>query len=163
MTPFLFRHRDRMLALWALGCLVLSLPPRGWPLSLVPLAAGSALRVWSRRYIGPHSRGREFAAPYRCVGGPYRFLAHPLYAANLLVAAGLALQLRGPEAGALACLAGPSLLYAFLARAEGIALRRADPPVRRDPLAPGSARLRSEWASHLPALLAWLLLGAFAR
>lgn len=162
MTPFLFRHRDRLLAVWGAGFLVLAWPPRGFGASLLPLLAGAALRLWARAHIGPHSRGRNLFAPVRCAGGPYALLPHPLYAANLLVVSALALQAAGPTVAAAAAVAGPALLYVVLARAEDRHLRAANPPVRSEALPWNQRRLASEWASLLPPSALWILLWMLA-
>ncbi len=162
MIAFLFRHRDRLLGLWGIGFLVLAWPPRGMPSSLFLLVGGITLRLWARAHIGPHSRGRNLSAPMRCTGGPYAFLAHPLYVANLLVVAGLALQIAGLSLATVAALAGPTLLYALLGRAESRHLRETSPPDRFHPLPWAQRRMASEWASLLPPLVLWLALGALA-
>lgn len=162
-ATWLFRHRDRLVAAWGLLAVVLSWPPRGWLPSLVPLLAGVALRLWARAHIGPHSRGRILASPERCAGGPYRILAHPLYAANLLSILALALSLVGPSLSALLVLAGPAALYAVLARAETRRLRALDPPVRTTALPRSERRLRSEWASIAPPSALWLLFQIASR
>jgi len=162
VTAFLFRHRDRLLALWGAGFLALGWPPRGMPASVVLLAAGAALRLWARAHIGPHSRGRNLSAPVRCAGGPYALLRHPLYAANLLAIAALAFQTAGPSVGAALALVGPVALYAVLGRAESRHLDTLNPPVRTAPLPWDQRRMGSEWASLLPPALLWIALGAFA-
>lgn len=162
MIAYLFRHRDRLLGLWGIGFLGLMWPPRGMPSSLFLLVGGITLRLWARAHIGPHSRGRNLSAPVRCAGGPYAFLDHPLYAANLLVVASLALQVAGPTVAAVAALAGPTLLYALLGRAESRHLLETSPPVRTRPLPWVQRRMASEWASLLPPLALWLALGALA-
>ncbi len=159
---FLFRHRDRLLALWGIVAAVLAWPPRAAPWSVILLGCGFALRLWARAHIGPHSRGRSLEAPERCAGGPYRFLAHPLYAANLLVLSALAFVLAGPGIAALAVMSGPAALYVVLGRAESRHLRDAAPPVRTSPLPRAARRLRSEWASLLPPLALWAALQALA-
>lgn len=157
----LFKHRDRLLVAWCLITCLPLLPPKGWLPSLAPLLAGLALRLWARTYIGPHSRGRSLAAPYRVVGGPYRWLAHPLYVANLLVLAGLFLHTTGPVWRVLIPFAGPVVLYILLGRHESRHLARTDPETTDAPLAPGSRRLLSEWASTLPPLALWLALSGW--
>lgn len=158
----LFRHRDRLVAAWGLGAFVLSWPPRGWLPSLLPLLAGFALRLWARAHIGPHSRGRFLSSPERCAGGPYRFLAHPLYVANLLAILAIALALAGPSLAVAGILSGPMLLYAFLGRAETRRMRELAPPARTAALPRAERRLRSEWASILPPAALWAFLQFFA-
>lgn len=156
MTVFLYRFRGELVVLWGMACLPWILPSRGWTPSALFLLAGLALRAWARRHIGAHSRGRTLACPERVAGGPYRWISHPLYLANLLVLAGLASCVLGPTTVRVALvLAGPALLYALLARAESRLLRRQDPPARTAPLDAVSGRWRSEWASFLPPILLW--------
>ncbi len=160
MSAWLYRLRGEWIGAWCVLVGVLSWPARGTWVSGVPLVAGLALRVWARRYAGAHTRGREMAAPYRAVGGPYRFASHPLYLANLLVLAGLAWRLQGNHLPAIALsLSGPLLLYAILARSESRLLATTNAPVREQALDALSGRWRSEWASLAPPLLVWFLLG----
>lgn len=158
VTTFLFRHRDRLVGAWGAGSVLALWPPRGWTPSIAAVLAGLTLRLWARRHIGPHSRGRILSNTERCTGGPYRFLDHPLYAANLLVVAGLATLLAGPAPKALPAVLGPAILYAWLAREESRALREARAPERSHPLPRGDRGMRSEWASVLPPLALWSLL-----
>lgn len=163
VTHFLFRHRDRLVGAWGAGSLLVLWPPRGWLPSLVPVLAGLALRLWARRHIGPHSRGRILSTEVKCTGGPYRYLAHPLYTANLLVIAGVSTMLAGPTPAALALVGGPVLLYAWLAAMEGKALRDARSPERAGALPSAERGMRSEWASLLPPLALWSSLLWVAR
>lgn len=158
VTTFLFRHRDRLLVAWGVGSVVACWAPVGWTPSLVPLLSGLALRLWARRHIGPHSRGRILSTDVRCTGGPYRFLEHPLYVANLLVVCGLATLLAGPTGTALALLSGPTALYSWLGRAESRALDAARPRQSALALPPGERKLGSEWASLAPPLALWTFL-----
>lgn len=162
MTAFLFRFRGELLAAWGVGALVWGGPPRGFPPSLALVVSGLALRAWARRHIGPHSRGRVLDCPERSVAGPYRYLSHPLYVANLLVVASLALALVGPTPQALVLLLGPVLLYAFLARAESAFVARSRTPERRTPHDRSTGGWRSEWASFAPPLAAWIALHVLA-
>ena len=155
MNAFLFRHRDRILGVWAFGVLVSTWPPSGCAPSLAALIAGLSLRAWSRRHIGPHSRGREMACPEISSSGPYRFFPHPLYLANLLVASSLALALAGPTWTALLAMSLPVCLYATLAIAESRHLAKHPAPRRSAPHDATSGGWRSEWASFVPPLAAW--------
>lgn len=163
MSAFLYRHRDRLVVAWCAGCAAATWPPVGWTWSWPLLVAGLALRLWARAHIGPHSRGRNLSAPERCVGGPYRWVGHPLYLANLLVVGSLGLALSGPSPATALFLAGPVALYAALARAESTRLHAEDPPARSAPLPWNLRRMRSEWASLLPPVLVWSLLVWEAR
>lgn len=158
VTTFLFRHRDRLVGAWGAGAIVASWEPKGWFPSLVPLLAGLALRIWARHHIGPHSRGRILSTAERCTSGPYHFVAHPLYLANLLVVCGIATLLAGPTPTSIALVSGPAALYAWLAHREGAALRNATPRERSRALPASERRLASEWASTAPPLALWALL-----
>jgi len=163
VISFLFRHRDRILAAWGLLAIAVFRPPRGWVPSLAFLLAGFSLRLWARAHIGPHSRGRNLSSPERCTGGPYRWIDHPLYVANLLVIAGVALEIAGPEPAALVILSGPVVLYALLGRAESRRMDASNPPERSTPLPWSERRMASEWASLVPSLLLWGLLAWWSR
>jgi len=163
LTAFLYRLRGELIALWCLAVVWAAWPlaaPGGGPATLAPVALGLFLRLWARRHAGSHTRGRTMVAPYRATGGPYRFLPHPLYTANLLVIAGLAWRLWGNRPIALAAsLTGPLLLYTVLARSESLLLRRSNAAPREAPLDARTGRWGSEWASVAPPLLAWILAG----
>lgn len=158
MTAFLFRFRGELLAAWGATALLASWPPEGCTASVAFLVAGLALRAWARRHIGPHSRGRELSCPERSVSGPYRLFAHPLYLANILVVASLSLVLAGPGCRAALLVAGPLILYVFLARAESAFVRSRPSPERSTPHDANSGRWKSEWASTLPQIAAWCIL-----
>jgi protein-S-isoprenylcysteine O-methyltransferase Ste14 len=157
VSAFLYRYRGEIVVLWGLAQLTWILPSHRWTHSVVSLLAGLALRAWARRHIGAHSRGRILSCPERVAGGPYRWIPHPLYLANLLVLAGLASCVLGPAPLRLAlALSGPVLLYAVLARAERRLLDREVPPARTTPVDAASGKWRSEWASFLPPVLLWI-------
>lgn len=158
MIAFLFRFRGELLACWGLLVSLWCWPPRGSWVSVVPLVAGLGLRAWARRHIGPHSRWRKLACPERSVAGPYRYVRHPLYLANMMVASSLSLALAGPGWVVLAILAGPSCLYIVLARAETSLVRSLSPPERIVAHDSRTGGWRSEWASFAPPLLAWMAL-----
>lgn len=124
--------------------------------SLGPLLAGLGLRIWARRYIGLHTRGRELQAPYRATGGPYAWISHPLYLANVLVAFGC-LGALGAGVGATALASLPTAaLYALLARGESAYLAAGNPPSRAIPVEhPGWSK---EFWSLVPPLAVWLVL-----
>jgi len=65
-----------------------------WLLLLIPAVL---LRIWARQYIGSHSRGFEWDAPQLVVGGPYRYLHHPLYISNGLMGVSLAFYWGGTQ------------------------------------------------------------------
>lgn len=83
---------------WILAALLAALAFARWrsaePLApgwLALLAAGLAWRAWAGAHIAGHSNGAAWAGPALAASGPYRVSRHPLYFANLLCAAGLAL------------------------------------------------------------------------
>lgn len=47
-----------------------------------------ALRIWARRYIGEHSRGKAHDACELVTAGPYAYVRHPLYLSNTGIALG---------------------------------------------------------------------------
>lgn len=58
-------------------------PPRLWPAALAMLLVAEALRLWSMAALGELWTARVLTFPGmpRVRRGPYRFLAHPSYAA----------------------------------------------------------------------------------
>jgi protein-S-isoprenylcysteine O-methyltransferase Ste14 len=157
VNAILYRFRGELVVLWSLCWLPWLLPSRQWTPSVAALVSGLALRAWARRFIGAHSRGRILSCPERVSGGPYRWISHPLYLANLLVLAGLGSCVLGPDPLRLAfVLSGPGCLYLVLAREESRQLRIRNPPSRMLPIDSLSGRWRSEWASFLPPVALWL-------
>jgi protein-S-isoprenylcysteine O-methyltransferase Ste14 len=157
MRALVYRFRGELVVLWCICWLPMLLPSRHWAPSATAVLSGLALRAWSRRFIGAHSRGRIPSCPERVVGGPYRWISHPLYLANLLVLAGLGSCALGPDPLRLAAvLSGPACLYLVLARTESRLLGTENPPERSAPLDARSGRWRSEWASFLPPVALWL-------
>lgn len=152
-----FRTRGILVAGWSALFLVVGWPPGrpGTTASLVPLVLGISLRLWARRHAGAHTRLSVLAAPYRATGGPYAWLRHPLYTANLLVLGALGWRWFGLGWFSSAHLVGPGLLYAFLGRAEERFLDRASPPESSVPVEASDRRFLSEWASVLPPLFLW--------
>lgn len=121
----LFRWRSALpLAFLPVAALAAQRGPEAhapWTISAsVLLAVGLGVRAWVAGYAPARSsmRGvRRFQADTLSVDGPYGLVRHPLYAANVLVAAGLLLLLREP----LAALLGVGLVtlaYAAIGVAE---------------------------------------------
>jgi protein-S-isoprenylcysteine O-methyltransferase Ste14 len=132
--------------------------PTAW--SAAPVLFGLALRLWARRYIGLHSRGSVPQAPCRVVGGPYRFVPHPLYVANVLVVVGLLGALLPVRSVGLA--AFPVILfYAYLAHGESLMLARENPPLQSGAIA--HSGWRKEIWSVLPPLALWFLIRHFGK
>ncbi len=91
----LYRWRDLLPTLAALGVLALVNGECCAPLCFAWAGSGAlitlggiGLRIWARRHIGDHTRGRIGEAPLLATQGPYRWLRHPLYLANGLCASG---------------------------------------------------------------------------
>jgi len=137
------------------GLAILSGSERGqgcW--SLIPLALGLGLRIWARTYIGRHTRGDALQAPYRAVGGPYRWIGHPLYLANCLVGAGCLGAMGAPVTATLLAALPLAALYAVLACGESAFLREVQPQaVATIEAAP--AWQKEVW-SLLPPIAVWL-------
>lgn len=163
VTRLLFRFRGELLAAWGICATILLWPPSGCIWSLPLLLAGISLRLWARRHIGPHSRGRNLSCPERSVAGPYRFVRHPLYAANLLVILSLALSLAEPGWKTAVAMIGPACLYAALAHAESRFVAASGAPTRNSAHDRISGKWRSEWASTLPQIGSWIALQILAR
>lgn len=124
--------------------------------SLVPLGLGLGLRIWARTYIGRHTRGQELQAPYRAVGGPYRWIGHPLYVANVLVALGSLGAVGAPFVPTLAATAPVAVLYAVLGLGESGFLRELRPQAVAVPeVVPAWGK---EIWSLLPPVALWIVL-----
>ena len=114
------------------------LPPAVVALGLACAAAGLCLLASSLNALGacfaPCDRG--VLPPERIRSGPYRVLAHPIYAANLLLVGGLGLASGSPVVWGVALLLG--LVYAAAIRDEERALARHWPRKGEDPRRRGS-------------------------
>ena len=129
--------------------------------SFATLLTGLGLRLWARGHIGLHSRGSHLEAPYRAIGGPYRYFSHPLYLANSLVALGLVGA--GSPCGAAVLAATPVFFfYALLGLGESAFLGRVKTLEKRHFI------VVKGWSKEIwsvfPPLLGWLFLklGFFA-
>jgi protein-S-isoprenylcysteine O-methyltransferase Ste14 len=98
--------------------------PRALLAALIVGATALVLLQWSLRSLGrnfaPCDRGILPRELVRC--GPYRWLPHPIYTANLLLVAALAIASFGPLIVATGALL--AVFYAFAIRDESRALRR---------------------------------------
>ena len=87
----LFRNRGLILA--GVACLALALAHPSYEslaFAFLPLSIGVFLRSWAFVYLGTTGRTRNPSGPkLRTVGGPYRWLAHPVYASNVVIACAL--------------------------------------------------------------------------
>lgn len=91
------------------------------------LGAGIALRIWARRYIGEHTRASHVEAPRLSTGGPYSFIAHPLYLSNLLIFIGYSLWWTHASTWGILCSALAIAFYWGLAQQEDFYLYRRFP------------------------------------
>jgi protein-S-isoprenylcysteine O-methyltransferase Ste14 len=87
MKKIYYKFRDvPPFLLWGLT-LYLSLKMAGKAyilLSLIFVLLSVTLRVWSRIYIGEHTRGRDLDAPSLVSAGPYSISRNPLYISNMI-------------------------------------------------------------------------------
>ncbi|MCO4773847.1 MAG: hypothetical protein KDA24_27695 [Deltaproteobacteria bacterium] len=129
------------------------------------LVGGLALRLWAFAHLGPAGRTRDPSPPGgRVTTGPFAWLPHPVYLANVLLAAGLAVC-AGLQAGAAAA------VVAIVVTFYGVLAARESRQVR--PLAPKASAamsvkelLRSErstWLSVGGLLAAQGLAAAVSR
>jgi len=87
----LYRYRGTISALFGL-LLIFSPGEFQWhPLGLLLIIAALGIRVWTRQYIGEHTRGTQLEGSVLYIWGPYSRMRHPLYLANLLFGWGLIL------------------------------------------------------------------------
>lgn len=119
---------------------------------LPALMAGLGLRAWAFSHLGPGGRTRDPSPPAsRATTGPYRWLRHPVYVGNLLVAAGLLLVARLPPgltATAASVVVG---CYGLLAWRESRQLDGV--PARRGVVLRGEGLVRSERSTWLSVAL----------
>ena len=164
MAEYLFRYRGWILGAVALAFVVAADPSGAslWAGAAVSLV-GLLLRLWAISWIGPAARTRDTRAPsVRVTGGPYR-LRHPLYVANVLVAAGFAWACRPSLTQLTVGVAAVTAFYLVLAGREekALAVGRVPDGVRpRLTLRKTLRTERSTWAGGIAgyALLVALLL-----
>ena len=96
LRAFVFGNRGALLALPAVALAALGKPSAFSIATGLPLAfAGEAVRMWAVGYSGATTRGDVVTAPALVTAGPYAHVRNPLYAGNLLTAAGFALAFTG--------------------------------------------------------------------
>ncbi len=97
------------------------------------ILTGLLLRAWSFAHLGGQGRTRDPSPPEaRVVTGPYAVFEHPVYVANLLVAAGLTIAIHPSGLVAAGALVAVTALYTALAaresgQVEGLPVRRSAP------------------------------------
>jgi len=126
-----FRFRGWLLGSLALLVLISSRPTAtSITLALPFLILGLFFRGWAFAHLGSRGRTRDPSPPPdRVVRGPYKWLNHPVYAANVLVALGILLA--AAPGYALGLVAGGFVLglYGMLALREQRQMK--DVPIRR--------------------------------
>jgi protein-S-isoprenylcysteine O-methyltransferase Ste14 len=151
----LFRNRGLILACIACLALALSQPSsESLRAALVPLTAGVCLRSWAFIYLGTGGRTRDPSSPQRrTVGGPYRWLAHPVYASNVVISWSLLFAASPGLYLSLVFLGGVVALYCVLGIRESQQLRGLE-GTRKEPMLSLSELARSERST-------WIQLAAF--
>ena len=120
---------------------------------------GLALRAWAFAHLGPAGRTRDPAPPStRATTGPYRWFAHPVYAANLVIAAGVfvAAAARWEVTAVLAV----AVVCAYVALARREAQQLASVPGRAGVVLRGWPLARSERSTWITVAALLLALGA---
>jgi len=88
-------------------------------LGIAVLLGGLSLRSWAFLYLGSSGRTRDPARPKeRVVGGPYRWLAHPVYVSNMVIALALVVASAPGLLAAVGLLGSVALLYLVLSVRE---------------------------------------------
>lgn len=121
LSERLFALRGLALLVPTAGLLAVAHPePRSWVVGGAVLGVGLVCRAWAFAHLGGGGRTRAVERPpQRVRSGPYRWVEHPVYGANLLMAGGLVVIGRPPVVPGLALLAGVAGFYVVLARREG--------------------------------------------
>jgi hypothetical protein len=120
------------------------------------LGGGLGLRFWAFIWLGGAGRTRSLEPPAsRVIGGPFRLLAHPVYLANLAVAAGLLIACAPPGWLTALLLASVAAFYGALAEREGGQLRGL--PARSAALVSVRQVARSERSTWLVVALFLIL------
>jgi len=95
-SSFVFGKRGALLALPAVVLAALGKPSAFSVAVGLPLAfAGEVVRMWAVGYSGVTTRGDTVTAPALVTAGPYAYMRNPLYAGNVMTAAGFAVAFTG--------------------------------------------------------------------
>ncbi len=159
MTALLFRWRGVLLGALALPVLWTAHPTYpGLASGALLLLLGLLLRLWSFAHLGSAGRTRNpEAPPHRVCTGPYRWLGHPVYSANLLMASGWLLAAAVPVPTLAALLLCLFLFYSVLAWREEALLAGA---ARYEGPIPGLLRgMRSERSTWITTVAIGCVLG----
>jgi len=98
---FVFANRGALLALPAVVLAVSGKPSAFSIAAGLPLAfAGEVVRMWAVGYSGATTRGDTVTAPALVTAGPYAYVRNPLYAGNVITAAGFAIAFTGKNSAA---------------------------------------------------------------
>jgi protein-S-isoprenylcysteine O-methyltransferase Ste14 len=104
LRAFVFGKRGALLALPAAVLAVFGKPSAFSIATGLPVAfAGEAVRMWAVGYSGATTRGDVVTAPALVTAGPYAHVRNPLYAGNLLTAAGFAFAFTGKNSLPVRC------------------------------------------------------------
>jgi protein-S-isoprenylcysteine O-methyltransferase Ste14 len=128
---FVYPHRGALTALLALALFLAPPAPFLRPGALTWIFSAFFLRVWARRYIGPHSRGSRIVCPEQVKDGPYAGFSHPLYLSNFLFAIGLAYFHLGFGTLLISYILAFGIFLAYLARQESRYIQKMNPPVQK--------------------------------
>ncbi len=145
----LFRLRGVLLGALGLVLAVCARTAAGTLAAGLPLVIlGLGVRAWAFAHLGPEGRTRDPAPPAsRATTGPYRWVRHPVYAGNLLVAAGLIVVAGAPATVSAGTAAAVLVYYAVLATRESAQLARV--PARSGVVLSGVRLARSERSTWL--------------
>jgi protein-S-isoprenylcysteine O-methyltransferase Ste14 len=179
LGAFVFGNRGTLLALPAVVLAALGKPSAFSVATGLPVAfAGEVVRMWAVGFSGVTTRGDTVTAPSLITAGPYAYVRNPLYAGNVVTAAGFAWAFTGKNsapvrfalvAGSLAAMLG---VYAVVVPHEERYLRAAfgaafDDYVARVPrIVPAPEPSEPQHGSYDPAVIAkaetrtWMTFGA---
>lgn len=134
ITASAFRWRGALLVVPAVAAIALGAPaPRSLAIGFAAALPPLLLRAWAFAHLGGQGRTRDpDPPPARVVTGPYAWVSHPVYVANLALGMAFLVAVRPPPAWAGGLALGLGGFYALLALRESGQLR-AVPPAGRQP------------------------------